>query len=328
MMPAGITTMAQAAAPAPHLSLAPHLGLAGAGASHAHLLQGLPRGLLLRDSASGPPAERAKVYRPRIPKRPTTVIPVAIRRAMGAAGPQREEEDAVGALVALAGAGEGVRTRKRPRRNLYESESEDEAEETEPVKGEVKVEHAAAPPPVLEKEFWIQCDDCQRWRRVPQPVIEEVGEAGAWVCRDHPTGLVTCEMPEEAEESAAEEVPGPVGTGDACADGSEEPETSALDPLFKAVAREIDSNSEQPAAGPGNVNVASTPGAAAGPSSTCSLRPAGGEFDVEGEPQPRASSFSRLPQAQAHDQGPAQAPAQLAAAAEVQSSGLGKIVDA
>ncbi len=49
---------------------------------------------------------------------------------------------------------------------------------------------------------WVQCEMCDKWRRVPtQP------EAEAWYCDMHPVELMaSCDAPEEAFDDDAEEV--------------------------------------------------------------------------------------------------------------------------
>jgi hypothetical protein len=59
-----------------------------------------------------------------------------------------------------------------------------------------------APPPVVgivvEQQHWSQCDRCQKWRLVPQAVIQSIENSPGtpWFC-EMKGGGVTCDTPED-----------------------------------------------------------------------------------------------------------------------------------
>ncbi|XP_064829342.1 MORC family CW-type zinc finger protein 3-like isoform X5 [Oncorhynchus masou masou] len=72
------------------------------------------------------------------------------------------------------------------KKNEEEDEEEEEEEEESPV--------------------WLQCEDCLRWRRVPEGHYSSTPEH--WSCSQNPnTMLRSCSLPEEAEESEEELTP-------------------------------------------------------------------------------------------------------------------------
>ncbi|KAK6298101.1 hypothetical protein J4Q44_G00311560 [Coregonus suidteri] len=72
------------------------------------------------------------------------------------------------------------------KRNEEDDEEEEEEEEESPV--------------------WLQCEDCLKWRRVPQGHYSSIPEH--WNCSQNPnTMLRSCSLPEEAEESEEELTP-------------------------------------------------------------------------------------------------------------------------
>ncbi|XP_041695022.1 MORC family CW-type zinc finger protein 3 isoform X2 [Coregonus clupeaformis] len=57
-----------------------------------------------------------------------------------------------------------------------------------------------------ESPVWLQCEDCLKWRRVPQGHYSSIPEH--WNCSQNPnTMLRSCSLPEEAEESEEELTP-------------------------------------------------------------------------------------------------------------------------
>lgn len=53
----------------------------------------------------------------------------------------------------------------------------------------------ASLPPVEENFSWVQCDACDKWRRLYDTKEEDVPEC--WNCADHPNDSITCETPED-----------------------------------------------------------------------------------------------------------------------------------
>uniref|UniRef100_A0A4W5Q890 Zgc:152774 n=1 Tax=Hucho hucho TaxID=62062 RepID=A0A4W5Q890_9TELE len=57
-----------------------------------------------------------------------------------------------------------------------------------------------------ESPVWVQCEDCLKWRRVPEGLYSSTPEH--WNCSQNPnTMLRSCSLPEEAEESEEELTP-------------------------------------------------------------------------------------------------------------------------
>ncbi|KAJ8014904.1 hypothetical protein DPEC_G00020620 [Dallia pectoralis] len=57
-----------------------------------------------------------------------------------------------------------------------------------------------------ESPVWLQCEDCLKWRRVPEGQYSSIPEH--WTCSHNPnTMLRSCSLPEEAEESEEEPTP-------------------------------------------------------------------------------------------------------------------------
>ncbi|KAL6759410.1 CW-type zinc finger-domain-containing protein [Haematococcus lacustris] len=62
---------------------------------------------------------------------------------------------------------------------------------------------APLPMPILLEEVWVQCDACQKWRRLPPGTIVE--EDGAWFCNQNPDkAQASCSVPEEVSYTARE----------------------------------------------------------------------------------------------------------------------------
>ena len=62
----------------------------------------------------------------------------------------------------------------------------------------------AASPPKKAKTSWIQCDDCQKWRIVPQAYTDSLGDDDPWCCSMNPDpakSAAACEAPEDQEDS-------------------------------------------------------------------------------------------------------------------------------
>jgi hypothetical protein len=62
----------------------------------------------------------------------------------------------------------------------------------------------AALPPKKAKTSWIQCDDCQKWRIVPQAYTDSLGDDDPWRCSMNPDpakSAAACEAPEDQEDS-------------------------------------------------------------------------------------------------------------------------------
>ena len=62
----------------------------------------------------------------------------------------------------------------------------------------------AASPPKKAKTSWIQCDDCQKWRIVPQAYTDSLGDDDPWRCSMNPDpakSAAACEAPEDQEDS-------------------------------------------------------------------------------------------------------------------------------
>jgi hypothetical protein len=67
-----------------------------------------------------------------------------------------------------------------------------------------------------EREAWVQCESCSKWRRVRQSVAEAFSraDAGQWTCADseHPR-IKTCDVPQELPDDDIDER---VALGDEC----------------------------------------------------------------------------------------------------------------
>ena len=73
-----------------------------------------------------------------------------------------------------------------------------------------------APPPgksknkrdraTMEATDWIQCDRCQKWRRLAAGVVAALPEDALWTCSMHPDGAwSSCDVPEEAPDDDEED---------------------------------------------------------------------------------------------------------------------------
>ena len=67
-----------------------------------------------------------------------------------------------------------------------------------------------------EREAWVQCENCAKWRRVPQSVAEAFSraDAGQWTCETsgHPR-INTCEVPQELPD---DDIDARIAMGDDC----------------------------------------------------------------------------------------------------------------
>ena len=54
-------------------------------------------------------------------------------------------------------------------------------------------DEAAAP-----KDSWVQCDSCNKWRRIPAAVADQLDENVPWHCQDNPnSAFASCSIPQE-----------------------------------------------------------------------------------------------------------------------------------
>lgn len=63
-------------------------------------------------------------------------------------------------------------------------------------------EPVVAPPGVapeeLPKDSWVQCDTCNKWRRIPVALAEALGDDDKWHCKENPNrDFASCEVPQE-----------------------------------------------------------------------------------------------------------------------------------
>ena len=67
-----------------------------------------------------------------------------------------------------------------------------------------------------EREAWVQCESCNKWRRVPQSQAEEFSraDAGEWTCSvsSHPR-INSCDVPQELED---DDIDARIAMGDQC----------------------------------------------------------------------------------------------------------------
>ncbi|XP_070994258.1 MORC family CW-type zinc finger protein 3-like isoform X5 [Oncorhynchus clarkii lewisi] len=83
---------------------------------------------------------------------------------------------------------------------------EKKAREREFLAAEKKNEEEDEEEEEEESPVWLQCEDCLRWRRVPEGHYSSTPEH--WSCSQNPnTMLRSCSLPEEAEESEEELTP-------------------------------------------------------------------------------------------------------------------------
>ncbi|XP_070300780.1 MORC family CW-type zinc finger protein 3 isoform X4 [Salvelinus sp. IW2-2015] len=83
---------------------------------------------------------------------------------------------------------------------------EKKAREREFLAAEKKNEEEEVEEEEEESPVWLQCEDCLRWRRVPEGHYSSTPEH--WNCSQNPnTMLRSCSLPEEAEESEEELTP-------------------------------------------------------------------------------------------------------------------------
>lgn len=48
------------------------------------------------------------------------------------------------------------------------------------------------------RDSWVQCDGCNKWRRVPVAVANELSDDAPWHCQDNPnTAFGACTIPQE-----------------------------------------------------------------------------------------------------------------------------------
>ena len=68
------------------------------------------------------------------------------------------------------------------------------------------LEPSSSPPVVVEARCtWVQCDDCEKWRRLWG--VDEADLPDSWTCDDHPDaslGRLSCDTPEEEMDDAEE----------------------------------------------------------------------------------------------------------------------------
>ena len=86
-----------------------------------------------------------------------------------------------------------------------------------------------------EREAWVQCESCNKWRRVPQSQAEEFSraDAGEWICSvsSHPK-INSCDVPQELED---DDIDARIAMGDECPfyddDDLDPPEIIAEEPV-------------------------------------------------------------------------------------------------
>ena len=96
----------------------------------------------------------------------------------------------------------------------YEKEGTDELTTTDVFQGVTKVELSAPPD---EECTWVQCDACEKWRRLP---ADGIALPDNWTCALHPVASQrSCEIPQEdldeEEDVEAAAAGGAKGGGDA-----------------------------------------------------------------------------------------------------------------
>lgn len=51
---------------------------------------------------------------------------------------------------------------------------------------------------VSTKESWVQCDSCNKWRRIPAVLADELDDNVPWHCRDNPNSMfASCSIRQE-----------------------------------------------------------------------------------------------------------------------------------
>ncbi|GAX78574.1 hypothetical protein CEUSTIGMA_g6014.t1, partial [Chlamydomonas eustigma] len=52
--------------------------------------------------------------------------------------------------------------------------------------------------PVVTKDTWVQCDSCNKWRRIPAIVADQLADDAKWHCQDNPNlAFASCDVPQE-----------------------------------------------------------------------------------------------------------------------------------
>lgn len=87
-----------------------------------------------------------------------------------------------------------------------------------------------------EKETWVQCDSCQKWRRVPVEMAEALSDDDKWFCKMNPDSAFNrCKVPQEMSDAEinrqlgidSDREGGPQESGDDGGDDVEEEESSS-----------------------------------------------------------------------------------------------------
>ena len=51
---------------------------------------------------------------------------------------------------------------------------------------------------VANKESWVQCDSCNKWRRIPAVLADKLEDDVPWQCHDNPnTAFASCSTKQE-----------------------------------------------------------------------------------------------------------------------------------
>ena len=74
-------------------------------------------------------------------------------------------------------------------------------DETKPAPMEVEETPACDAPVAMG---WVGCDACDKWRKVPQSIVDALGDDDQWFCKENPDGsMASCDAPEEAYDDDA-----------------------------------------------------------------------------------------------------------------------------
>ncbi len=67
------------------------------------------------------------------------------------------------------------------------------------AKGDAQPSVKTSSSSLTEKDTWIACDACGKWRVVPKSVTQALGENDKWACAQNPNAeFKSCDVPEEA----------------------------------------------------------------------------------------------------------------------------------
>eukprot|EP00955_Chlamydomonas_euryale_P071969 361251-Chlamydomonas_euryale.AAC.7 len=75
------------------------------------------------------------------------------------------------------------------------------------IKAEVKDEKAeGGPGSDGMKDTWVQCDSCNKWRRIPVLVAEQLDDNAQWHCSDNPNkAFASCKVAQELTNEEIDE---------------------------------------------------------------------------------------------------------------------------